>query len=136
MSIFGKIAKAVVGTVAKTVVGSVPILGGLVSAVGAVKSSIHPPTLANTAGVSARTGVPAFGQPGMMTTAVPRALRRARAKPKTHARRRSKAHSPRKRSTPHGRSSAKRGVSAKQLAARKRFARAAKRGPIRKGSHL
>lgn len=134
MSIFGKIAKAVVGTVAKTVVGSVPILGGLVSAVGAVKSSIHPPTLANTAGVSARTGVPAFGQPGMMTTAVPRALRPARA---THARRRSKAQKTRKRTTPHGRrSSAKRGVSAKQLAARKRFARAAKRGPIRKGSHL
>lgn len=134
MSIFGKIAKAVVGTVAKTVVGSVPILGGLVSAVGAVKSSIHPPTLANTAGVSARTGVPAFGQPGMMTTATPRALRRERAT-KTRTRRRSTAQ-PRKRRTPHGRSSAKRGVSAKQLAARKRFARAAKRGPIRKGSHL
>lgn len=63
-----KVAKPLVGTIARTVVGSVPVLGGVVSAVGAVKSSLHPPTRANTANLSARTGAPAFGHPGIMHT--------------------------------------------------------------------
>lgn len=130
VSLFGKIAKAVVGTVARTVVGSVPILGGVVSAVGAVKSSIHPPTLASTAGVSSRTGVPQFGAPGLMAT--PRGIRRAGRKSKPTARTRTRYGSRITR-----RSSAKPGgVSAKQRAARARFARAARKGRIRKGSHL
>lgn len=134
VSLFGSIAKiagkviggkGIVGTVAKTLVGSVPVLGGVVSAVGAVKSSIRPQTIANTANLSARTGVGGFGAPPMMTaatTARPRALRRKR-----------QAVHPRKKRTTsrkHG------GVSAKQRAARARFARAAKKGRIKKGSHL
>lgn len=139
MGLFGSIAKiagsviggkGLVGSIAKTVVGSVPILGGAISAVGAVKSAIRPPTIANTANLSARTGVPGFGQPGLMasTTKVPRALRRGRTK------KRRRAAAPRK--AKHRRTRKHGGVSAKQRAARARFARAAKRGRIKKGSHL
>lgn len=73
-----KVAKPLVGTIARTVVGSVPVLGGVVSAVGAVKSSLHPPTRANTANLSARTGAPAFGHPGIMHTRTPHGTRTRR----------------------------------------------------------
>ncbi len=133
MSIFGKAFKAIrkvakvvskplVSTIARTVVGSVPILGGVVSAVGAVKSSLHPPTVANTAGLSARTGAPAFGHPGLMHS------RSARTTP--HRKARTRASRPTRRARTSG------GISAKQKAARARFAKAAKRGPIKRGSHL
>lgn len=138
VSLFGSIAKiagkviggkGIVGTVAKTLVGSVPVLGGVVSAVGAVKSSIRPQTIANTANLSARTGVGGFGAPPMMaaaTTARPRALRRGSTKKRYTVHPRTKRTTSRK----HG------GVSAKQRAARARFARAAKKGRIKKGSRL
>lgn len=135
MSIFSKIGKAVgkvakkaiVGTIARTVVGSVPVLGGVVSAVGAVKSALHPPTTANTANVSSVTGRPAFGHPGIMHSHSRATRPHPRARRTTGARRKTTR-----------RASARRagGVSAKQRAARARFAKAAKRGPIRKGSHL
>jgi len=132
VSIFGKAFKAIkkvakvvskplVSTIARTVVGSVPILGGVVSAVGAVKSSLHPPTVANTAGLSARTGAPAFGHPGLMHS------RSARTTP--HRKARTRASRPTRRARTSG-------ISAKQKAARARFAKAAKRGPIKRGSHL
>lgn len=125
------VGKALVGTIARTVVGSVPVLGGVVSAVGAVKSNLHPPTRANTANLSARTGAPAFGHPGIMhgaRTAPHNRPRRPRAPAygppgEYHGRR----HPTRKRSA---------GGTAKQRAARKRFAKAARRGRIRKGTHL
>jgi hypothetical protein len=133
VSLFGKVFKGIVGTVAKTVVGSVPILGGVVSAVGAVKSSLKPPTLANTANLSARTGVAGFGQPPFPEMLSPsRRSRSTRSKPHPHTRTRQRAARTRTRTTPrkHGH------VSAKQRAARARFARAAKRGPIKRGSRL
>jgi hypothetical protein len=142
VSLFGSIAKiagkviggkGLIGSVAKTLVGSVPILGGAISAVGAVKSAIRPPTLANTANLSSRTGVPGFGAPGIMSathTAIPRALR-------SHRRTRSASHrAAPARPSPRRVRRAVGGVSAKQRAARARFARAAKRGRIRKGSRL
>jgi hypothetical protein len=124
---FKKVAKVVgkplVSTIARTVVGSVPVLGGVVSAVGVVKSSIHPPTRANTANLSARTGAPAFGHPHPM-------LHR-----QTHTRRSSPGSKPtriaRKRAGSPGRR-----VTEKQRAARLRFAKAAKRGRIKKGQRL
>lgn len=75
------VAKPVLGTIARTVVGSVPILGGVVSAVGAVKSALRPPTIANTANLSARTGAPAFGHPGIMHAPPRRAPARRRRAP-------------------------------------------------------
>lgn len=145
MSIFKKIGKAIgkvarktiVGTIARTVVGSVPVLGGVVSAVGAVKSSLHPPTLANTANLSARTGAPAFGHPGAMHD-----FRRvARPRPPGSRRKRAPAYGPPGEYHPRRKRAARRkgvssGGSAKQRAARARFAAAAKRGRIKKGSHL
>lgn len=133
MSIFGKVFKAVKGvaktvakplasTIARTVVGSVPVLGGVVSAVGAVKHAIHPPTRANTANLSAVTGAPAFGHPSPMRTRTPHGTRARR--------------SSRKRASASGGGGRKRRVSAKQRAARARFAAAARKGRIRKGSHL
>lgn len=144
MSIFGKIGKAIgkvagkaiVGTVAKTLVGSVPILGGVVSAVGAVKSHLRPPTLANTANVSARTGVPAFGQPGIMAS---RAFQRIAARRTAHPSRRAFPTQRRRAAVaPSPRRAVRRagGVSAKQRAARARFARWARKGRIRKGQRL
>jgi len=132
VSIFGKAFKAIkkvakvvskplVSTIARTVVGSVPVLGGVVSAVGAVKSAIHPPTRANTANLSARTGAPAFGHPGIMHHLPARSRT-----PRTRAR----ASRPTRRARTGG------GVSAKQRAARARFAKAAKRGPIKRGTRL
>jgi hypothetical protein len=133
VSIFSKIGKAVkkvgkivgkplISTVARTVVGSVPVLGGVVSAVGAVKSAIHPPTMANTANLSARTGAPAFGHPGIMHS--------RSARPRTPRARTTRARRPTRRTRASG------GVSAKQRAARARFAKAAKRGRIKKGTRL
>lgn len=144
MSIFGKafkglkkiakvVAKPVASTIARTVVGSVPVLGGVVSAVGAVKHAIHPPTRANTANLSARTGAPAFGHPHPM-------LHHTRAPHGTRARSATRARVASSRARPTRRVSAGRrasgGISAKQRAARARFAKAAKRGPIRKGTRL
>jgi len=115
----GKIVgKPVLATVARTVVGSVPVLGGVVSAVGAVKHALHPPTLANTANLSSRTGAPAFGHPNPMH----RPRRTATRTPRSRARR------PTRRASGGG--------SAKQRAARARFAKAAKRGRIKKGTRL
>jgi len=114
------VGKPVVATVARTVVGSVPVLGGVVSAVGAVKHALHPPTLANTANLSARTGAPAFGHPHPM--------HRPTRTPRSRARR------PTRRASGGGAKRA--GGSAKQRAARARFAKAAKRGPIKKGTRL
>lgn len=143
MSIFGKafkglkkiakvVAKPVAATIARTVVGSVPVLGGVVSAVGAVKHAIHPPTRANTANLSARTGAPAFGHPHPMIhhTRTPHGTR---ARSATRARTASSRVRTRRASA---RVRASGGISAKQRAARARFARAAKRGPIRKGTRL
>jgi len=118
------VSKPLVSTIARTVVGSVPVLGGVVSAVGAVKSAIHPTTRANTAGLSARTGAPAFGHPGLMHH--PHSARRTPHRKPT----RTRASRPTRRARTSG------GVSAKQRAARARFAKAAKRGPIRKGTRL
>lgn len=143
MSIFGKafkglkkigkiVAKPVAATIARTVVGSVPVLGGVVSAVGAVKHAVHPPTRANTANLSARTGAPAFGHPSPMHhTRTPHGTR---ARSATRARMTSSRARRTRRASAGRRASG--GISAKQRAARARFARAAKRGPIRKGSHL
>lgn len=123
----GKVAKkSIVGTIARTVVGSVPILGGVVSAVGAVKSSLHPPTVANTGNLSSVTGRPAFGHPGIMQPHRTRAPRPRTARRPT---RRAVGGAKRKRAINPG-------GTAKQRAARARFAAAAKRGRIKKGSHL
>lgn len=138
MSIFSKAFKAVkkvagkvlVRTIARTVVGSVPVLGGVVSAVGAVKSALHPPTIANTANLSARTGAPAFGHPGIMHGTRPH--RTARRRPPAYG---GSKEARSQRIGPYRRKRAG-GISAKQRAARARFAKAAKRGRILKGSHL
>lgn len=127
VSVVGRLP--VVGAVAKTVVSSVPVLGGVVTAVGAVKSALHPPTVANTGNTTATTGAPPVGQPplyGGRKERYQRGLRKPR-------KRRSK-----KRATPRAsrKKRSSRGVSAKQRAARARFARAAKKGPIKKGARL
>lgn len=124
-----KAIQPLIGTVAKTVVAGVPVLGGIVTAVGAIKSAVHPPTTANTGNTTATTGAPPVGQPPAPSASrAPGAPRRRRRSP--GRRRRSPARARRSR----GR--ARRGVSAKQRAARARFARAARKGRIRKGSRL
>jgi hypothetical protein len=113
----------VIGAVAKTVVSSVPVLGGVITAVGAIKSAVNPPTVANTGNTTATTGAPPVGQPQASTAGAAPSPRRKRAtKAKAKARRRKKGASSR--------------GSAKQRAARARFARAAKKGRIKKGQKL
>jgi len=140
VSLFGKVFGGIVGKVVKTVVGSTPILGGVVSAVGAVKSALHPPTLANTANLSARTGVAGFGQPPFPEMLSPsRRSRSTRSHPPGHSRRkkaRTRTRATRTRTRTHAKKAGRGHVSAKQRAARARFARAAKRGRIKKGSRL
>lgn len=145
MSIFSKafkglkrvakiVAKPVAATIARTVVGSVPVLGGVVSAVGAVKHAIHPPTRANTANLSSVTGAPAFGHPSPM-----RHSRTTGTRARRGSRKRAPAYGGAREARSQGLLRKKRVSSrgsAKQRAARARFAAAAKRGPIRKGQRL
>lgn len=122
--VVGTVARIpVVGAVAKTVLTSVPVLGGVVTAVGAVKSAIRPPTVANTGNTTATTGAPPLGQPQAASRPPARRTRKPRARRVSRGTRRR----PAKRA---------RGISAKQRAARARFARAARKGRIRKGARL
>lgn len=116
----------VIGAVARTVVSSVPVLGGVVTAVGAVKSAVHPPSVANTANTSATTGAPPVGQPQASPSGSGSRPRRRKTASRGKAPRRRRPRT----------NAARRGISAKQRAARARFARAAKKGRIKKGSRL
>lgn len=108
----------------KTLISSVPILGGAITAVGAAKAALRPPTLANVANQTAIAGALPLGQP---TTAIPRGLhRRKRKKVKTTKRTTKRAR----------RRKGRAGGTAKQRAARARFARAARKGRIKKGQRL
>lgn len=126
VNVVGKVP--ILSAVAKTVISSVPVLGSVVTAVGAVKAATASGIAATSAPRLSIGAMPGSGPPGIAPLNVrlnaPRKRRKAkkRMKATTRARRRSKP--------------ARRGVSAKQRAARARFARAARRGPIRKGQRL
>lgn len=124
----GKVVKTVtkvpvVGAIAKAAVGSLPVLGQVVTAVNAFKGKTAVGVAASpTGGATVATGqAPANIPPAFRHNAAAR--RRPKAKKAKKAKRAKRA----KRSG---------GGTAKQRAARARFARAAKKGRIRKGQRL
>lgn len=115
----------VVGTIAKAAITSLPVVGQVVTAVGAVKkltASGVAPTM-NLAQLSATPG-PSTPLAAQVLAGGPR-----RRKPAKRAKR------AKKRKRPTQKRASSRGT-AKQRAARARFARAAKRGRIKKGQRL
>lgn len=123
--VVGTVAKIpVVGQLAKVAVGGIPVLGGVVSAVNAVKAAVRPPTTTQAAVMATPLGVAATQPVG--------------ARPPSGGRRRRKASRPRRAKAKRARSGkrGKGGGTAKQRAARARFARAARKGRIKKGQRL
>lgn len=111
----------VLGAVAKAAVGSLPIVGQVTTAVNAFKSKTPVGVAASPVG-----GVPhTAGAPPQIAASV-----NARVNRGPRRRRKTKAKKARKAARRKG------GGSAKQRAARARFARAAKKGRIRKGQRL
>lgn len=114
----------VIGAVAKAAVSSLPVVGQVVTAVGAFKKKTAVGVAASPVG-----GIPAASEAG-----TPPAPIGARAPSGRTPRRRKASRKPKRAK----RAKAKRsgGGSAKQRAARARFAKAAKRGRIKKGQRL
>ncbi len=115
----------VLGAVAKAAIGSLPIVGQVVTAVNAFKGKTAVGVAASPVGGTTETA----GTGGGATTGggSRRPAGRRRKPKKTKTARRAKAKKGKRRSgTP----------SAKQIAARKRFAAAVKKGKIRKGQRL
>jgi hypothetical protein len=121
VSTVGKVP--VLGVAAKAAVGSLPIVGQVVTAVGVVKRATALAAVSPQANTVLGIG-PNYGgtKEGISQGYIkPKRKRKAKRKAKRRATRRS--------------SSSKRGT-AKQRAARARFARASKKGRIRKGQKL
>lgn len=119
----------VVGTVAKAALSSLPVVGQVMTVAKAVKGLTAASASAGIAGGVSSLPAAGLGGLGLTSTALPRGMRRkkrTKAKAKRRAKRRTKRAAKRR----------SKGGTAKQRAARARFARAAKRGRIKKGTRL
>jgi hypothetical protein len=120
----GKVVKTVtripvIKDLVKVAIGGIPIVGQVVTAVNAFKGAT---AAAGSANVAGGVSTPMYG--GMKEA--PPGFRRPRRRKRAAPRRKKKAKAKRSR----------KGGSAKQRAARARFARAAKKGRIKKGQRL
>lgn len=123
----------VISTVAKTALSSLPIVGGVVTAVTAVKK-LTASGVAPSAQLVNQTATPGVVAPLAMTASragiTGTAPKRKKAKKRKATKRKKSASRSRRPKK------AKKGGTAKQRAARARFARAAKKGRIKKGQKL
>ena len=114
----------ILGTIAKTAISSLPVVGQVVTAVGAIKKTTAAGIAASVFGAAKGLAPGGGAAVNFNKQAAAREGRRA-------AKRAPKKRAPKKRAA------AKRsGGSAKQRAARARFARAARKGRIKKGARL
>ena len=115
----------VIGAIAKAAVSSLPVVGQVVTAVGAFKKKTATGVAASPVG-----GIPAASEAG--TPPAPIGASAPRRAPRRRKARKAKRAAPRRAKA----KKSKAGGSAKQRAARARFAKAAKKGRIKKGQRL